>query len=274
MLQANLLSHQNQELALLRDIEARLLMETMQIKKQKKGNRTITSYSRVKTSASHRSSLNPNYSKTPERFSKTESSDIRNTTPRIDTGLNSDRSRSKSPLTSNKPIKQNSNDGWQIVEYENGSYEGHIQNNKRNGKGTYQWKDGNRYEGHWVDDQKEGPGKFVWTTGEMYEGEYKADKRHGVGIKTYTNGDMYEVQPVNPRANGKQETNVAGELTPLLTVTPITACSRTTRRKASESRSGFPAHPTRATGTTTRCTDRVCSNGRRETPTMESTTMG
>lgn len=116
---------------------------------------------------------------------------------KIDTGRSTDRSKSRTLKDSNsKGTKGVVADGWHSLEYENGTYEGYILNNKRNGKGKYTWKDGNYYEGDWVDDQKEGTGKFVWTTGDVYAGEYKGDKREGVGEKIYSNGDKYEVKEV------------------------------------------------------------------------------
>ena len=111
---------------------------------------------------------------------------------KIDTGRDIQISKSKTKEAT-KGIKGTVEDGWHSLDYENGTYEGYIKDNKRNGKGRYTWHDGNRYEGDWVDDQKEGMGKFSWTTGDVYEGEYKADKRHGVGVKNYNNGDSYEV---------------------------------------------------------------------------------
>ena len=124
-------------------------------------------------------------------------------------------------------------DGWHRVEFENGVYEGYVKDNKRHGEGSYVWSDGSRYQGQWSDDLKHGTGKFVWPTGDIFEGEYHRDKRHGPGIKTYASGDRYEVFDLaDRRESGPTETRKVVEHTPLPTVTCTTACSRTTRKRA------------------------------------------
>ena len=45
-------------------------------------------------------------------------------------------------------------------------------NNKRNGKGTHIYDDGNRYEGEWVDDLMRGKGTYYYKNGEMYVGDW------------------------------------------------------------------------------------------------------
>ncbi len=49
---------------------------------------------------------------------------------------------------------------------------GQYKQDKRNGRGTYHYKDGSRYEGDWIDDQKAGHGVFIWPTGDRYELRY------------------------------------------------------------------------------------------------------
>ena len=53
----------------------------------------------------------------------------------------------------------------------------------RQGKGTYQFKDGYRYEGTWEEDQMSGFG-ILWVTDDIkwYEGEWKNGTFHGRGI--------------------------------------------------------------------------------------------
>jgi hypothetical protein len=52
-----------------------------------------------------------------------------------------------------------------IDEYFLGQYRG----DKKHGKGTYYFANGNQYTGDWVDDQRTGRGIFIWTNGNRYE---------------------------------------------------------------------------------------------------------
>lgn len=169
------------------------------------------------------------------------------------------------------PSKGSFQDGWHRIEYPNGVYEGHIKDNKRHGQGKYTWHGGNWYEGDWADDLKHGTGKFTWVSGDTYEGEYFEDNRQGAGIKAYSNGDKYEVAAAYSRVSGPTATNTGAARTPQKTETSTPACSRTTRKRGSASRSGSLAPATKATGCKTRCTAKAPSSGHRETSTRATT---
>lgn len=49
--------------------------------------------------------------------------------------------------------KTNNTKGWQIKKYNNGIYEGHLINGKRNGWGRFVWMNGECYTGQWKDDK-------------------------------------------------------------------------------------------------------------------------
>ena len=51
-------------------------------------------------------------------------------------------------------------------------YTGDIKDNKRNGRGTYIYGNGDRYEGNWSNDLRHGKGTFYYKTGELYIGEW------------------------------------------------------------------------------------------------------
>lgn len=51
-------------------------------------------------------------------------------------------------------------------------YIGELKDNKRNGKGTFIYGNGDRYEGGWVNDLRHGKGTFYYKTGELYIGEW------------------------------------------------------------------------------------------------------
>lgn len=42
----------------------------------------------------------------------------------------------------------------------------------RHGYGVYKFASSSRYEGNWVNDKKEGKGTMYYTNGEMYYGEW------------------------------------------------------------------------------------------------------
>ncbi len=49
------------------------------------------------------------------------------------------------------------------------SFLGQYKNDRKNGKGTYNYKNGNRYTGDWVDDSRTGHGVFIWHNGDEYK---------------------------------------------------------------------------------------------------------
>jgi hypothetical protein len=46
---------------------------------------------------------------------------------------------------------------------------GQFKKNKKNGKGTLYFDNGNKYIGDWIDDQKAGNGIFLWSNDNRYE---------------------------------------------------------------------------------------------------------
>ena len=50
-------------------------------------------------------------------------------------------------------------------------------NDKREGQGTYTWKNGSKYVGSWKNDKKDGKGTLTWNDGSKYDGEWKNDVR-------------------------------------------------------------------------------------------------
>ena len=76
--------------------------------------------------------------------------------------------------------------------YSDGSYEGNLINNKREGYGRFILNDGTIYEGEFSGDKLNGKGKMVWKNGGLYEGDYLDGKRHGFGKFKWPNGDIYE----------------------------------------------------------------------------------
>jgi hypothetical protein len=46
---------------------------------------------------------------------------------------------------------------------------GQFKKNKKNGKGTLYFDNGNKYIGDWIDDQKAGNGILLWSNDNRYE---------------------------------------------------------------------------------------------------------
>lgn len=47
-----------------------------------------------------------------------------------------------------------------------------------------------RYEGEWKNDKRHGRGTYRYTNGDVYIGEWSADMRHGKGEYHYVDEDM------------------------------------------------------------------------------------
>lgn len=53
------------------------------------------------------------------------------------------------------------------------------------------YPDGGVYDGHWEDNDKNGVGIYTYPNGDTYEGEWKDDQKHGKGIYTYKQTNTY-----------------------------------------------------------------------------------
>lgn len=61
-------------------------------------------------------------------------------------------------------------------EFSNGYYKGEEKNGKRNGIGTYVWKDGASYTGGWLNNEKHGVGKYTYSDGDYDWSVWKEGK--------------------------------------------------------------------------------------------------
>jgi hypothetical protein len=60
----------------------------------------------------------------------------------------------------------------QTKDYSDGKYEGEFNNDKREGKGIYFWKDGSKWEGIFANNIMNGKGMFYGIDGDVYEAIY------------------------------------------------------------------------------------------------------
>ena len=81
-------------------------------------------------------------------------------------------------------------------------YVGQWKNKKINGLGTYTYAEGHKYVGEFKDGKKHGQGTYTFPDGEKYVGEWKNDMKNGFGTWTHPEGDKYVGEWKNDRING------------------------------------------------------------------------
>lgn len=98
-------------------------------------------------------------------------------------------------------ILQNRRQGQGKMEYKDGSvYFGEFKDNLKNGHGKFQFKDKSIYRGSFIKDKIEGYGKLdhnilgelVYEDGRYYKGQYKDSIKHGKGSQLLKEGVYYE----------------------------------------------------------------------------------
>ncbi len=93
--------------------------------------------------------------------------------------------------------------GRGIYQFENGNkYAGDFRKGIMNGKGTVVFANGNRYTGDWMAGVREGMGIFTLTNGNTYTGAFKKSRFHGQGTMTFRSGDKYIGNWENDQPNG------------------------------------------------------------------------
>ena len=83
-------------------------------------------------------------------------------------------------------FKENIFNGRGIFQFSDGEvYDGEWKDGKRNGRGAYTYENGQKYTGEWVDDVKHGVGLYEFGNGESYKGEFSNGQMHGMGVYTW-----------------------------------------------------------------------------------------
>lgn len=82
--------------------------------------------------------------------------------------------------------------GYGIMNYSYGKYEGNFVNKLKEGKGTMIWKNGETYAGDFKNNLFNGNGKYSWPQGVIYEGEWLDNNRNGKGKVIFKDGKIEE----------------------------------------------------------------------------------
>ncbi len=83
-------------------------------------------------------------------------------------------------------------------------YEGHYENDKKNGMGLFTWESGNYYKGCYKDDERHGYGEMYWKDGSCYKGEWNRGIQNGVGRMEFPDGRIKEGHFENNTFKGPQ----------------------------------------------------------------------
>ena len=99
---------------------------------------------------------------------------------------------------------KNTNSKVEIQKLENGTYEGELINNIKEGNGKFIYNDGEFYIGQFKNNKFNGKGVIFYDKNKIkYEGDFLNDKYNGLGTLFYKNGEFYIGQFKDGKKNGK-----------------------------------------------------------------------
>src|SRR5258706_5211470 len=81
-------------------------------------------------------------------------------------------------------------------------YEGDWNDGLKQGEGAYAWENGDRYVGHFAADRPDGKGKYQFGNGDSYEGDVQSGVISGRGAYTSKGGDLFEGSFLNGKPHG------------------------------------------------------------------------
>lgn len=93
-------------------------------------------------------------------------------------------------------------------DYPNGdTYIGEVAEGRRHGQGEYIYADGSKHVGQYLNGEANGSGTFTWkegpNAGDVYTGGYKDGLRHGIGYYKFANGETYSGEFKQAMSDGK-----------------------------------------------------------------------
>lgn len=92
---------------------------------------------------------------------------------------------------------------WYVNGQATDSYDGDMRTGRMEGKGTYNWSNGDRYIGDYRANDRHGHGLLVFHNGDRYEGEFHDGRQEGQGVYVWRGGDRYEGSFVDGLPQGK-----------------------------------------------------------------------
>jgi hypothetical protein len=96
------------------------------------------------------------------------------------------------PESKSQCIKGNCYNGKGTYQFANGDkYYGQWKEGKMNGTGKYEFANGDRYNGTFHDNKRDGTGVYVWKNKGSYTGQWKVGKREGTGVFKWENSASY-----------------------------------------------------------------------------------
>ena len=88
-------------------------------------------------------------------------------------------------------------------QFDNGNkYVGDFRRSIMHGKGTVYFANGNRYNGDWVSGLREGTGIYSFSSGNVYTGAFKKNRFEGQGTMNFASGNKYVGNWVSDQCNG------------------------------------------------------------------------
>ena len=102
--------------------------------------------------------------------------------------------------------KEDKRDGKGEIEYKDGTkYKGDFANNKFNGNGEMKWKDGTYYKGEFFNNTPHGKGYLKGANNHLYFGNFEKGFYHGEGEFKWINGDSNDIIYKGNYKNGKKD---------------------------------------------------------------------
>jgi hypothetical protein len=94
--------------------------------------------------------------------------------------------------------------GRGLYQFENGNkYNGEFKRGFMHGSGAIVFANGNKYNGDWREGSREGIGVYYFLTGNVYTGSFRKNKFDGKGTMTFSSGNKYAGKWENDQPHGE-----------------------------------------------------------------------
>jgi len=96
----------------------------------------------------------------------------------------------KEQATQTEPLSESITE-YDLIVQDGNVYSGELKNDEMDGRGMFQYKNGDVYYGKWKNGWRT-HGKMRFISGDIYSGEIKNERMHGKGKYTWPNGDIVD----------------------------------------------------------------------------------